>query len=140
MHGVRLVLLRPDASSRDCGECVRWMHRDSPEHMGPRLERPAGVPVPRGHRPGSGPPCRYCPKQPHGVPPAARCRATAEELSDKNWAAYAHYLECRATGQFPADAIVSRNAALIRGAEDAAARMERVDLAQLSRVPIAGGN
>ena len=52
-------------------------------------------------------------------------KGTAEEpkvFSPQNWAAFQHYRECRATGQFPDDQIVRRNAALIRSEED---RQER---------------
>jgi hypothetical protein len=36
-----------------------------------------------------------------------------------------HYQECRAVGQFPDDAIVRRNAAIIRAATDAAEAQQR---------------
>jgi hypothetical protein len=64
-------------------------------------------------------PCGQCPKVPKGQPP---CRESAEELTPQNWQAYTHYLGCRATGQFPDDERVRRNAALIRQVEEAAAR------------------
>jgi hypothetical protein len=44
------------------------------------------------------------------------------ELSAKNQQAYHHYLECKAVGRFPEDAIVIRNAGLIRQAEEIAER------------------
>lgn len=37
--------------------------------------------------------------------------------------AYVHYLECRATGTFPDDPLVRRNAAAIRAVEDSVARI-----------------
>lgn len=43
-------------------------------------------------------------------------------LSEQNWQAYTHYLECRAVGEFPNDPIVRRHARLIRQIEDAADR------------------
>ena len=48
----------------------------------------------------------------------------AAELSAWNWQAYEHYCECKAVGQFPDDAIVRRNAGLIRMVEDSVARNE----------------
>lgn len=44
-------------------------------------------------------------------------------LSAKNRRAYRHYRMCRAVGRFPPDAVVERNAALIRGVEE---EIERV--------------
>lgn len=44
------------------------------------------------------------------------------ELTEAHWKTYTHYLECKATGQFPDDAIVKRNAAAIARAEQ---RFER---------------
>jgi hypothetical protein len=67
--------------------------------------------------PNQRPPCHWCPKIPKGTPPRPE---NAVELSPKNMAAYLHYLECRAVGQFPADPIVRRNAAAIRHVEDVA--------------------
>lgn len=42
-----------------------------------------------------------------------RSPATAVELSDKNWRAYLHWSECDAVREFPDDATVRRNAAVI---------------------------
>ena len=67
-------------------------------------------------------PCGWCPKVAPGDPPTP---ASAQDLSEKNRLAYLHHLECKAVGQFPADAIVRRNAALIESAEGAAERVER---------------
>ncbi|MEQ8788878.1 MAG: hypothetical protein RIC55_21380 [Pirellulaceae bacterium] len=39
-------------------------------------------------------------------------------MRQRNTLAYEHYLRCRATGQFPIDAIVARNAAIIRSIEE----------------------
>lgn len=62
------------------------------------------------------PPCYSCPKIPeHGD--GAR-PGLAVELTDRNWEAYSHYLECKAVGSFPDDPIVRRNAAIIRSVED----------------------
>jgi hypothetical protein len=53
-------------------------------------------------------------------------------LSGRNLRAYVHYRECRAVGRFPDDAIVRKNARLIRDAEEMAGRHERVRLAQIA--------
>lgn len=70
-----------------------------------------------------------CPKQPPDVPEPERSWATAVELTEQNWRAWAHYRECVAVGSFPDDPIVRRNAAVIRAAEDAAEQLRRVQLA-----------
>lgn len=76
------------------------------------MPRPKGLPTP----------CRFCPK----IPPKARpSPENGEELTPENWAAYRHYLECKAIGVFPADAIVRRNAGIIRDLEDHYDRIER---------------
>lgn len=61
------------------------------------------------------PPCKTCPKIPKGDEPFPH---NAQELSDKNWKAYQHWRECRAVGNFPDDAIVRRNAAIIQAIHD----------------------
>ena len=81
---------------------------------------------------GTFPPCHYGPKEcPKGSPEAGKA------LSELNQWAYAHYLECRAIGSFPDDGIVRENAAIIRGVEDAVAKIEQkknlVDLFQMTR-------
>jgi hypothetical protein len=52
-------------------------------------------------------PCAKCPKAEDGK------AAPEKELSDKNWEAFRHFYECRATFRFPNDPIVRRNAAII---------------------------
>ncbi len=76
------------------------------------VERPKGRKIPRiaGQRPR----CEWCPKIPQGVEPIP---ANAVVLSEKNEAAYRHYLECRAVSEFPKDDIVRRNAMLIQQIE-----------------------
>lgn len=93
------------------------------------MER-GGRPVPRPL--GTVTPCGYCPKQPPTVPPAARTPDTAEELSERNWVAYQHYLECRAVGVFPDDPLARRNAAVIAQAERAAEQLRAVQTALLA--------
>ena len=112
MYGVRLQLLHP--GMRSCGDCQQFLYYDRGEgDFGERVER-GGKPVlrPKGVKT----PCRWCPKIPPGDDPVP---ASAAELDEKNFAAYLHYLECKAVGNFPNDPIVRRNAALIRQAEDA---------------------
>lgn len=61
-------------------------------------------------------PCQECPKIPVGAP--QKTREHAIELSDKNYQAWQHYLECRAVGKFPDDPIVRRNARVLRDVYD----------------------
>lgn len=115
---MRLVLLHAGIAARSCGDCQKYLYYDrGSDDFGARVER-GGLPVlrPKGVKT----PCSWCPKIPPGEQPIP---ANAVELSDKNVLALIHYRECRAVGEFPNDAIVRRNAALIRGAEDVAARV-----------------
>jgi len=97
------------------------MHDDAPGRLGlPVIDKSTGEPFPR--RPGTPTPCRWCPKIPEG---AAKVRANAVELNERNAAAYLHYRECRAVGSFPDDWIVRRNARAIREVEDAAERFRQ---------------
>jgi len=80
------------------------------EFRGEPVKRPKGTFPPCGYGPGK------CPK---GSPKAGR------ELTEKNWLAWMHYQECNATGQFPGDEIVRRNAAVIRGVLDEIERDEQ---------------
>ena len=108
--GVRLILAAPQVAFRDCTLCLKYVYDEAsgrpvehPPHSGRLVPRPPAAP----------PPCRLpglgCPK---GTPqnPIA--------LSEINRQALRHYHECRATGSFPDDPIVRRNAALIRAQED----------------------
>ena len=110
---MRLQLLHPEVANRKCADCKKWIYRDNGErmiHAGALVPRPKGILTP----------CSTCPKVPAGADPDSR---NAVDLSDKNWLAYRHYLESRATGSFPHDAIVRRNAAWIRMVEDEAAEI-----------------
>jgi len=62
-------------------------------------------------------PCRWCPKIARGDPPRP---TSAQELSERNAAAFLHYRRCKAVGRFPSDPIVERNAAFILQVEDEA--------------------
>ena len=101
------MLAHPEVATRDCGDCQLFVYN---EDTGERAKF-NNKPVPRP--PGTGPPCTkgpdICPK---GSPTAGR------ELTTRNWLAYLHYQQCKATGNFPDDSIVSRNAGVIRQVED----------------------
>ena len=60
-------------------------------------------------------PCARCPKIPLGVRPHP---GNAVEISDRNWKAFVHWQECKATGHWPNDPIVRRHARLIQGVVD----------------------
>lgn len=110
---LRVLLLEPEIAARSCEDCQRFLYHDrGPNDFGPRVER-SGKPVLR--LPKQKTPCAWCPKIVPGDPPEP---ASAQELTARNRSAYLHYLECKATGQFPADAIARRNAALIKRVED----------------------
>lgn len=105
-----LILSHPAVASRDCGDCLRHIYDQA---TGQRLSDRHGQPIPRP--PGTFAPCRYVSK---GFEACAKGSPEAsKELSARNRQAYLHYLECRAVGRFPDDAIVRRNAALIRHVE-----------------------
>lgn len=118
-EGVRLLLTHPEVATRDCPVCEK-VHFDQYGRM--ETDRDG---KPRTRPKGTFPPCRYaargCPK---GTPEAQK------SLSGKNVAAYYHYLECKAVGDFPKDAIVRRNAGIIRQVEDSV-RDERFEMALL---------
>lgn len=117
---MRLILLHPEIASRSCADCQKYLYYDrGPDDFGVRVER-GGQPVPR--QKGQKTPCYMCAKIPPGE---AKVPSSAVELSEKNMAAYFHYLECKAVGEFPHDAIVQRNASLIRAAEDVADRVQQ---------------
>lgn len=102
---MRLLLAHPLVAARSCEDCARWVYLDDGRQqlrLGLPVLRPKGTPTP----------CWKCPKVPEDAP--AKVREHAEELSDQNWLAYRHYLECRAVGRFPDDPIVRRQASLVR--------------------------
>ncbi len=114
-------MLHAEIAGRSCSDCQRYQYYDrGPGQFAREPMTRAGKLVPRAAA--SKTPCAWCPKIAPGDP---ACPESAQDLSDKNRAAYLHYLECSAVGAFPADALVRRNAALIKGAEDAAERVER---------------
>ncbi len=105
-----LLLEHPDIIRRSCEDCAKYQYGED----GKRVIR-RGKPMLRGV--GNKSPCRYgtdrCPK---GTPEQSKA------LTAKNYAAYNHYIECKAVGRFPDDPIVRRNAAIIRSIEDAHAK------------------
>lgn len=110
---MRLVLLYPELPT--CADCERYVY-DPRKHWQPMPKR--GRPGELELRPpGTELPCRQCPKIGQGEPPTPETGKRAE-LSQKNWRAFLHYLTCKAVGRFPRDAIVERNAGLIRLVED----------------------
>lgn len=120
MYGVRLLLFHPELPS--CADCKKWMTNedwsfttrkgnDGKDHRVPNWDGKT--------------PCNRCPKIPKDDP--KKVPESAMELNDKNWAAYSHYKECKAVGDWPkgeegVDSIVRRNAAMIRDVEDDYAR------------------
>lgn len=101
-----LLLVHPEVATRDCNDCQKYVYD---EKTGQRaLFR--GKPIPRPAS--TGPPCHYGPDRCPKVSPDSGLA-----LSDKHVITYNHYLECRAVGQFPDDAVVRRNARVIYVAE-----------------------
>lgn len=103
-----MLRLAPQLPS--CADCKRWLFD---LRTGRRTER-GGKPVPRLVNVPT--PCRDCPKVPAGAPPVPE---SAVELTPANLLCLAHYQGCRATGHWPDDERVKRNAALIRAVDDA---------------------
>ncbi len=107
--GIQLALLHPEVADRDCADCQLHIYDESTGrrtlHRGQPIRRP----------PGTFPPCQT----PHvGCP-----RGTPQEsqsLSPEHLQAWLFDLACRATGRYPADPHVARNAVVIRAAESAA--------------------
>jgi len=101
-----LILAHPEVAGRDCGDCQKFVYD---EKTGQRSVR-GGLPILRPKS--TKPPCGYGPDRcAKGNPTAGR------DLSLHNWQAWQHYLECRATGNFPDDRIVARNARIISSVE-----------------------
>lgn len=124
---MRLVLLHPTVAQRSCRDCQTYLYLDrGPGDFAPEPMERGGKLVRRP--PKTRPPCHWCPKIPPGAEPVP---ANAIEYTPAVAAAYQHYLECKATGQFPADAIARQNAALIRSAEELAEQVRNMKLAAL---------
>ncbi len=100
VDGVWLELRHPEVSRRDCEHCREWWYKEDgtiAEKAGKPLRRLPGAVVPCETKAG-------CPK---GSP------QDSLSLSQKNLAAYEHFLDCRAVYRFPEDPIVTEHARLI---------------------------
>lgn len=101
-----------DIASRDCKHCWKYVYNEKtgkPEKRhGKLIRRPKGTT----------PPCMrgLCKK---GSPDQFKT------LLPHNVLAYEHYQECKATGRFPDDPVVRRNARLIKMVEDETAAIAR---------------
>jgi hypothetical protein len=111
---VRLWRLHPAVFALSCADCKKWLYKAGGE-LTRRPSGPLGLPVLRP--PGTPLPCHQCPKIAAGDEPRPE---NAQELTDRNRRALAHYLECAAVGCFPDDPLVRRHAALIKEALAAA--------------------
>ncbi len=118
MEGVELILFHPFVAFRDCEHCQQYLYWEDGEEIGQPVKRGDNL-VKRNI--GSLPPCRTPKGCPKGSPEEPKT------LTEKNQAAYQHYRECRATGQFPDDAIVRQNATTIRQLEDARERRDQAE-------------
>jgi hypothetical protein len=116
---VILELLHPQVARRDCNHCQLYQYN---EDTG-RVEQWRGRPLRRVR--GQPPPCRTPQGCPKGSPEESR------QLTRRNEQAYDHYLQCRATGRFPDDPLVARNAAIIRSAWDLLERRNAEELRML---------
>lgn len=103
-EGVRLHVQHPFLTTLSCADCKTWW-----------LDPLTGQVSKRGGRAQTRPPeavllCQTQQGCPKGAP------EKPQTLSAKNQQALRHYYECRATGQFPDDAIVRQNAVIIQKA------------------------
>lgn len=112
-----LQLAHPAIAARSCEHCLKYQYDErtgEPESSrkkdGSFRLRIAECPAPC-RAPGKG-----CPK---GTPEQSKA------LNERNRDCYEHYLECKATGQFPDDSVVRRNAGVIRETEERYAEIER---------------
>ena len=115
--GVRLLMLWPSLAQMDCLKCRQhWYYFENGEL---KLATRDGKPQ---TRPAETLPCEVssCPVGHY---------SKQRRLSEKNLQAFRHYHECRATGSFPDDPIVRRNARVIqwamqRAVEDRRGRLQ----------------
>lgn len=130
-----LILAHPKVATRDCSHCLSWQYDES---TGLVALWPNGEPQKRI----TPAPCRFKEKLlREGARPdspamrQAGCpKGTPEDdrgLNAENCDAYGHYLQCKAVGQFPRDAIVMRNAGIIRQAEDDFQRMREREVVEV---------
>lgn len=106
---MRLLLFHPGAASIDCAECQKWAFNIETGEKQTFKSGPTRELLPMALGPNDAPPCHKCPK---GSPEKAK----ELELSEKNWAAFAHYEESKVAGlseEERRDPIIRRNMALI---------------------------
>ena len=110
-----LELCHPEVAALPCSVCRGFIILEKTWELDRTSD---GQPI---RRPSIGinkdPPC----KQPRGQCPKGSYDAK-RSLDPQNEQAYRHYLECKAVGRFPPDAIVRENAGVIREVEE---RVER---------------
>lgn len=106
-----MQLFHPGPARLDCQTCIKFvtdLDRGEVATYGATIDGERQQ-VPQVRPKGTQPPCVRCPKQ-------SPERAKEIELSEKNWRAYAHYLEAKAVGvteEERRDPIVRRNFAAI---------------------------
>lgn len=114
-----MLRLFPEVANRSCEDCRRFEYDKSGKRKKKIDATPAGdvlVDVPR--IPGAKLPCETragCPKG-HWSKPRGFC--------ERSRAAYQQFVECRAVGEFPRDALFRQLAAVIDNAERACDRAE----------------
>jgi len=115
---VLLILQHPELACRSCDDCRRWQYNHETGEVTDDKRR-------GGKMKRQGPtPCELDPKD--GC--AKGHWRSPGQLSQRNQQAYQHYLECKAVSIFPDDAIVRRNAGIIRQAEDLVERHRQMEL------------
>jgi hypothetical protein len=103
--------LAPEVAHRDCGHCQEFLYDEETGLV--RRQKFAkgddglGLPVLRRREPL---PCQTAAGCPKGTPERQL------SLSEKNRRAYRHYQMCKATGTWPKDGMVRRNAGIIEAA------------------------
>lgn len=100
--GVRMCLMHPEVATRSCDSCRHWWYGSDG-----RIARGANGQLLKRHG------VVMC-DTPAGCP---KGHYDNQLMSDKNQAAYSHYQECVAVGDFPDDLIVRSNATIIREVE-----------------------
>lgn len=115
-----MELYHPKVAGRSCESCQKFLYLEDTGEID--MDTKFAVPRPRERPEVMPPPCRTNQGCPKGTP------ENSKELSNKNRLAYDHYLQCKAIGKFPDDAIVYRNAGIIRRIEDQQLRQSNADL------------
>lgn len=103
----------PKVALRDCRLCQKYKFN---EESGAMMRQkyatgPDGLGLPVERPKNDKPPCR--------IASLGCAKGTPEQsygLSSKNWAAYRFHQRCKATGKWPDDGIVMRNAGIIEAA------------------------